>query len=98
MSDWAVNCSREAGKQYEKLRHSGSRPPITSVIGLLALDLQRNGPYLPNWPNYGSLEEGHFHCHLRKGRPTYVACWRTIDKQVKKIEVYYVGTHERAPY
>jgi hypothetical protein len=36
-------------------------------------------------------------CHLKKGRPTYVACW-TVDKKNKVIEVYYAGTHEKAPY
>ena len=38
------------------------------------------------------------HCHLIKGRPTYVCCWAIINKQKKIIEVYYVGTHEKAPY
>lgn len=39
----------------------------------------------------------YFHCHLRKGHPTYVACWEA-DVQAKKIEVFYVGSHEDAPY
>lgn len=51
-----------------------------------------------NWSNYGPLKKDEFHCHLRKGKPTYVACWRVLDKQVKIMEVYYVGTHEDAPY
>ena len=38
------------------------------------------------------------HCHLQKGRPTYVCCWEVINKKRKIIEVYYVGTHEKAPY
>ncbi len=62
------------------------------------LDLRKNGPHLFTWPNYGPLGAGCFHCHLRKGKSTYVACWRVIDKQTKQIEVYYVGTHEGAPY
>jgi len=28
---------------------------------------------------------------------TYVACWR-VYKREKLIEVYYAGTHEKAPY
>lgn len=36
------------------------------------------------------------HCHLRKGKPTYVACWAVTNEN--KIEVFYVGTHEGAPY
>jgi hypothetical protein len=93
-----VSFSREAGKQYEKLKRVGSKPSIIDVIDLLALDLQKNGPQLPDWPHYGHLGKEHFHCHLRRGRPTYVACWRTVDKQTKQIEVYYVGSHEGAPY
>ncbi len=38
------------------------------------------------------------HCHLKKGHPTYVVCWRVTSKQLKTVEVYYVGTHEKAPY
>jgi hypothetical protein len=38
------------------------------------------------------------HCHLIKGRPTYVACWEVKDPKNKILEVYYVGTHEKAPY
>lgn len=98
MSNWNVSFSREAGKQYEKLKRAGSKPSIVDVIDLLALDLQKNGPQLSDWPHYGPLGKEHFHCHLRKGRPTYVACWRIVDKQTKQIEVYYVGSHEGAPY
>jgi hypothetical protein len=96
--NWTVDFSREAGKQFEKLKRSGSRPPIRDAIGTLMADLQKNGPQLPSWPNFGPLGKEHFHCHLRKGRPTYVACWRIVDKKTKQIEVYYVGSHEGAPY
>lgn len=98
MPNWTVDFSTKAGKQYHKLTVSGSRPSINDVIDLLVLDLQRNGPQLPKWPNFGPLEKDHFHCHLRKGKPTYVACWRILNKKTKQIEVYYVGTHEGAPY
>jgi hypothetical protein len=98
MSIWSVSFSREAAKRYEKLKRSGSRPSINDVIDFLVLDLGKNGPQLPGWPHFKALAAEHFHCHLRRGRPTYVACWRTVDKQNKRIEVYYVGTHEGAPY
>ena len=98
MANWNVDFSTKAGKQYLKLKRSGSRPSINDVIDLLVLDLQRRGAQLPDWPHFSSLEEGHFHCHLRRGKPTYVACWKIIDKKTKQIEVYYVGTHEGAPY
>ncbi|KAF3363225.1 hypothetical protein PHSC3_000243 [Chlamydiales bacterium STE3] len=50
-----------------------------------------------NWPNFSKLKDLLYHCHLEKERPTYVACWR-VYKQEKLIEVYYAGTHEKAPY
>ncbi len=98
MPGWTVNFTAKAGKQYTKLKRSGSRPSINDAIDLLVMDLQKNGPQLLEWPNFGSLEKDRFHCHLRKGKPTYVACWRVVDKHVKQMEVYYVGTHEGAPY
>ncbi len=98
MPDWTVEFSKKAGKQYEKLKRNGSRPSINDTIDFLVLDLKKHGPELPSWPNYGPLEKEHFHCHLRKGRPTYVACWKIVDKKRKQIEVYYVGSHEGAPY
>jgi hypothetical protein len=98
MTHWNVTFSKDAGKQYQKLKRSGSRPSINDVVDLLVLDLQQNGPRLSGWPHFGPLENEHFHCHLRRGRPTYVACWRIRDKQTKWVEAYYVGTHEGAPY
>ena len=62
-----------------------------------------NGPNLNTWPNYtkekGTTKEiDKRHCHLKKSRPTWVVCYSVIDKKTKLIEVYYVGTHEKAPY
>ena len=99
MTSWTVLFSRDVRKQYEKLKRGDSRKPsVVDLIDFLAIDLQKNGPYLFDWPHYSSLGKNHFHCHLRKGHPTYVACWRVVDKQAKQIEVYYVGSHEGAPY
>ncbi|MFP5491456.1 MAG: cytotoxic translational repressor of toxin-antitoxin stability system [Bacteriovoracia bacterium] len=61
----------------------------------------RFGPAV-NWPNYGKLKnqgknKDLRHCHLQKGKPTWVACW-SVDRKNYIIEVYYVGTHEKAPY
>lgn len=95
---WNVRYSRKAKDQYEKLKRSGKKPSINDIINLLVLEMVQNGPYRTNWPNYGLLNENHFHCHLKKGKPTYVTCWKVIDKINKIIEVYYVGTHENAPY
>lgn len=98
MPDWTVTFSTKAGKQYNKLKASGSRPSINDVIDLLVLDLQKNGPSLFRWADFGPLEKNHYHCHLRNGKPTYVACWKICNEKSKQIEVYYVGTHEGAPY
>ncbi len=95
---WTVHFTRQAEKQYEKLKRNGSKPSILDVINLLLVELKLEGPYRSNWPGYGLLEKREFHCHLKKGNPTYVACWKLTDKNSKKIEVYYVGTHENAPY
>lgn len=95
---WTVGYSRNAQEQYEKLKRSGKRPSINDIINLLVIEMVREGPYRKNWPSYGPLRENEFHCHLKKGKPTYVACWKIIDKEKKIIEVYYVGTHENAPY
>jgi hypothetical protein len=58
------------------------------------------GPYRTNWRNYGKLHTNKncFHCHINNTKPRYVVCWQVIDKKDKTIEVYYVGTHENAPY
>jgi hypothetical protein len=81
------------------LKHSGSRPGVNDVLNFLIIEMIKAGPYRTNWPNYGLLEnKKHFHCHLKQGRPTYVACWKIVDEQNKKIEVYYVGSHENTPY
>jgi len=74
--------------------------PEHARLKLLALikDLETKGVLQPTWPNYSSLGGGKHHCHLKRGKPTYVACWRMLDKKEKLIEVYYAGTHEKAPY
>lgn len=97
-SFWTVNFTKKASDQYEKLKRSGTRPSIVDIINLLVRDIRSKGPYQSDWPNYSPLEGDLFHCHLKKGRPTYVACWKIVDKNKKIIVVYYVGTHENAPY
>lgn len=93
---WAVRFSTKAEKQYLKLKQSGSRPPINDVIDLLVMELEEEGPERINWPNYGPLSKSTY--HPKKGRPTYVACWTVLNHTLKQIEIYYVGTHEGAPY
>jgi len=95
---WKIEFTATAHKQIKKLSSKAF-----DALRLLVKDLQKNGanPGI-GWSNYGKLHgkktEDKRHCHLIKGRPTYVCCWTVIDKKTKIIEVYYVGTHERAPY
>lgn len=57
-------------------------------------DLEERGPVLPNWLNFSKLGENEYHCHLSR---SWVACWRR-EKRTLLIEVYYVGSREKAPY
>lgn len=33
-----------------------------------------------------------------KGKPTYVAVWAEHNREIRLIEITYIGTHEKAPY
>ena len=94
---WKIKIPTKVGKQIIKLPTA-----VQAAVLLLIRDLEKNGPATSgNWKNYGKLKGLHGdkrHCHLSKGRPTYVCCWEVTDKQLKITEVYYVGTHEKAPY
>jgi mRNA-degrading endonuclease RelE of RelBE toxin-antitoxin system len=100
MVKWSVQLSNKARKQIKELSEN-----IKSIVYALLNDLEKLGPRQPEWPNYRALakqkksipEKSH-HCHLKKGNPTYVACWRVMDINTRLIEVFYVGTHENAPY
>jgi hypothetical protein len=77
-------------------------PQIQDRFDLLSKELEVAGPIRSNWTNFGRLQGTKktllYHCHIKSGRPTYVTCWEVIDKDIKLMEVYYVGTHEKAPY
>jgi mRNA-degrading endonuclease RelE of RelBE toxin-antitoxin system len=67
---------------------------IQKKMALLAQDLGDKGPDQHNWQNYSKLSATEYHCHLGT---SWVACWRH-RKQTIIIEVYYVGSREKAPY
>ena len=73
---------------------------LQHVIDALVADLSAQGPAQPGWKHYSKLRQkgDNHHCHLKAGRPTYVACWEVLDKRIPILEIYYVGTHEGAPY
>ena len=67
---------------------------IQQKLGNLVQDLQNKGPILPLWPNFSRLSPGKYHCHLSY---SWVACWYH-EKGTLRIEVYYAGSREDAPY
>lgn len=94
---WNVQFTTKSTRQANLLNEDAFE-----ALQVLITDLQNKGFYPgPNWHNYGKLtgkkNEDKRHCHLLKGRPTYVCCWE-VFKLKKLIKVYYVGTHENAPY
>ena len=89
---WTVKLTNKAAKQYAKLPK-----PIRDSIDTLMVEIRITGPVRGNWPNYGKLTGNQHHCHLKKGKPTYVAVW-SEEKETITVEVTYAGTHEKAPY
>ena len=71
---------------------------VQNLLIALKKDMEANGPIRGDWSNFSALAGGRYHCHLKKGRPTYVAIWEVTDKEIRLIEVIYAGTHEKAPY
>ena len=90
---WTVTVKKKVQKRVEDLPVE-----IKKILLRLLAEIKIYGPYRNNWKNYGPLGDNRYHCHLKKGRPTYVAVWEIIDKEIRLVEVSYVGTHERAPY
>lgn len=90
---WTVTIANKAAKQARDLPQS-----VRDAASVLVDDIRDEGPRQPSWPNYGPItgKKGCHHCHLQKGRPTYVAVWKVIGEN--HVEVLYVGTHEGAVY
>lgn len=92
---WTIRVVGQAKKAKKNLSQSASES-----YAFLLIELEQLGPYCSNWPNYTKMKDAvdHYHCHVEKGRPTYVTCWRITNKKSRILEVYYAGTHEKAPY
>ncbi|MCP4294240.1 MAG: hypothetical protein GY786_01385 [Proteobacteria bacterium] len=80
----------------KKVEKSLSKLPqkVKQLLFLLVADLQAAGPIQKSWHNFSPLEKNKYHCHLNY---RYVACW-SYNKEEITIEVYYVGSREKAPY
>ena len=90
---WTVKITKRALKQVDCL------PAVVkeNLIDLIR-DIELHGHIRGNWPNYSQLNNDRHHCHIKKGKPTFVAIWEVTDKGIRIIEVIYAGTHEKAPY
>jgi mRNA-degrading endonuclease RelE of RelBE toxin-antitoxin system len=90
---WEVRLNKRAVKNYPKLSLN-----IQERFKALALELRALGPVQHHWPHYGKIQgqDNCYHCHLKEGRPTYVAVWKITG--IRRLEVTYIGTHERADY
>ena len=82
---WNVSVKKKIQKQIKKLPQ-GVRYSLVTLL----LEIESYGPVRGNWTNYGSLSNNRYHCHLKKGKPTYVAVWEITDKKSKSVEVSYV--------
>jgi mRNA-degrading endonuclease RelE of RelBE toxin-antitoxin system len=80
-------------RKIEKLMRSVP-PSVQDSFAALRDDLEEQGPYQVDWPNYSPLGNDKYHCHLSYG---YVACWKW-ERGTIIIEVYYAGSREGAPY
>ena len=90
---WTVTERRSLNKAIRKLPQR-----VQNALIALKKDLEVNGPIRGDWPNFSALTGSRYHCHLKKGHPTYVAIWEIRNKEIRLIEVTYAGTHEKAPY
>ncbi len=67
---------------------------IQFLFESLVDDLIEKGPIRNEWPNFSKLGKNEYHCHLSY---KWIACWYCENNSVK-IEVYYAGSRENAPY
>lgn len=97
-NEWKVGYTSKSKKQSYNLPDK-----VRGLLNLLIKEIEIAGPIRKNWSNFDSLRGKNipinsYHCHLKDGRPTYIACWCIKNKKIKIVEMYYVGTHEKAPY
>ncbi|GBU23777.1 hypothetical protein R83H12_00395 [Fibrobacteria bacterium R8-3-H12] len=87
--DYKVSIKKKAEKNLDKLPSVAAKK-----FTLLLVELEKLGPVRANWKNYSKLGAKKHHCHLLYN---WVACWEETEQGIK-IEVYYVGSRESAPY
>ena len=73
----------KAKKQTDNL--SGK---VREVLFQLVQEIGTTGPVRGDWPNYSKLSGDRHHCHLKKGKPCYVAIWWVDKGKIRFIEVH----------
>lgn len=66
---WTVTVIGQARKAKKNLSIDAQKKLVVLIEEL------KRGPQRQAWPNYGKLGTDTYHCHIKKGRPTYVVCW-----------------------
>lgn len=87
---WVVQVPKKVAKQLNILPERQKE----NAAALLK-DLRFSGPVQGAWPNYSKLGKDRHHCHLA---PKWVVCWEVVDRQIRVIEIYYIGSRKDAPY
>jgi len=104
----------KVSKLIKKIKAGTSKTrDIEDIMALLTSELSLGTKSLKkeSWSNLSELSsisnrkltsnQVAYHCHLIKGKPTYVAVWieeESKDGRFKTVEIVYVGTHEKALY
>jgi mRNA-degrading endonuclease RelE of RelBE toxin-antitoxin system len=86
---YTVKIKKKASRGLKKLPAN-----VQKLLFLLIEDLKADGPIQKSWVNFSPLGDDKYHCHLNY---RYVACWTYLQGEIE-IEVYYVGSREKAPY
>ena len=86
---YGVMIKKKAAKKLENLPYD-----VKQLFFLLVEGNERFGSDSKILAELFSLGGNRYHCHLTY---RYVACW-TWNKGTIEIEVYYVGSREKAPY
>ena len=86
---YKVKIKKKVARGLKKLPQN-----VKKLLFLLIEDLKSDGPIQKNWKNFSPLDKNRYHCHLTY---RYVVCWNYLNEEIE-IEVYYVGSREKAPY
>ena len=87
---WRVLITKKAQKGYKTLPNTEK-----NKFDVLYDELLYKGYHLSHLPNFSKLGKNNYHCHLSYH---WVVCWQVRDKKIKIIEIYYVGSRQKAPY